>query len=360
MEERPVLTKDLDSETFQSYYYLKEELIEFCRREGLQTTGGKNVLIERISHYLDTGEKLTSETRAGPPADNKEITDDTIIENNFVCSEKYRAFFEKRIGGQFHFNVVFLKWLRSNPGKTVGDAVREYYRILEEKKKGKTAIDKQFKYNTYIRDFFADNNGSTLDDAIKCWKYKKGLPGDHRYERGDLIALTQQKERTQFQQEYEKALRIATEAHEGQKSKNGEDYILHPITVSSYCITERGRIAALLHDVVEDTDITLEDLRREGFGEDILNAVDCVSKREGEEYNDYLQRVASDDIAVEVKFADMRHNGSRWPADRPKEETEKNSKKYSKRAKKLFLMVGEERAKTSTAKETYEWVTGSN
>ena len=358
MTERPALTKDLDSGTFRNYYYLKEELIEFCRRDGLQTTGGKNILIERISHYLDTGERLTSKARAGPPADNKEINDDTIIENNFVCSEKYRAFFEQRIGRQFHFNVVFLKWLRSNAGKTVGDAVQEYNRILEEKKKGKTAIDKQFKYNTYIRDFFADNNGSTLEDAIKCWKYKKGLPGDHRYEKSDLTALSQQEEKIPFRQEYEKALRIATKAHEGQKSKNGEDYILHPIAVSSYCITERGKIAALLHDVVEDTDVTLEDLRREGFGEDILNAVDCVSKREGEEYEDYLQRVASDDIAVEVKFADMRHNGSRWPSDRPKEEAEKNFEKYSKRAKKLFLMVGKKRAKNSMSVETFECIIG--
>ena len=283
MTERPVLTKGLDSGAFRNYYYLKEELITFCREEGLQTTGGKNVLIERISHYLDTGGRITSKTRARPPADEEEITDDALIGNNFVCSEEHRAFFEQRIGKQFHFNVAFMKWLRSNGEKSYGDAVQEYYRIQEEKKNGKkTVIDKQFKYNTYIRAFFADNDGSTLDDAIICWKYKKGLPGDHRYEKNDLIALSRQMERTQFQQEYEKALLIATKAHEGQKSKNGEDYILHPITVSIYCITERGKIAALLHDVVEDTDVTLEDLRREGFGEDILNAVDCVSKREGD------------------------------------------------------------------------------
>lgn len=57
------------------------------------------------------------------------------------------------------------------------------------KEKGKTAIDKQFEYNTYIRDFFEDNQGKSLKEAILCWKYKKGLPGHNRYEKSDLIAL---------------------------------------------------------------------------------------------------------------------------------------------------------------------------
>ena len=60
---------------------------------------------------------------------------------------------------------------------------------LEDKKKGKTKIDKQFEYNTYIRDFFADNKGKSLEEAIKCWKYKKQLQGHNRYERTDLVAI---------------------------------------------------------------------------------------------------------------------------------------------------------------------------
>ncbi len=159
-----------------------------------------------------------------------------------------------------------------------------------------------------------------------------------------------------FRQEYEKALRIATEAHRGQTDRSGNDYILHPIAVSGYCITERGKIAALLHDVVEDTGITLDDLRAAGFEDDIVNAVDCVSKRGGEDVADYLKRVATSDIAAEVKFADMRHNGMRWPAGRPKEEAEENFRKYNGRAKLLLALVGEDRAKRVMSKETYDWV----
>ena len=60
---------------------------------------------------------------------------------------------------------------------------------MEEKKTTKTTIDRQFEYNTYIRDFFADNSGKKLEEAIACWKYKKKLPGHNRYEKEDLVAL---------------------------------------------------------------------------------------------------------------------------------------------------------------------------
>lgn len=79
--------------------------------------------------------------------------------------------------------------MKSNAGKTYEDAINAYYQILEDKKKGTTKIDKQFEYNTYIRDFFADNKGKSLDDAIKYWKYKKQLQDHNRYEKSDLIAL---------------------------------------------------------------------------------------------------------------------------------------------------------------------------
>ena len=81
-------------------------------------------------------------------------------------------------------------WLKGNAGKTYTDAIEAYYRILAEKKNGRTKIDKQFEYNTYIRDFFDDNKGKSLEEAIRCWKYKKSLPGHNRYEKTDLVALS--------------------------------------------------------------------------------------------------------------------------------------------------------------------------
>jgi dTDP-glucose pyrophosphorylase len=189
MSDRPEISGDMDVNTFRSFYYLKEELVDFCKTAGLQSTGSKIEITNRIAYYLDTGKKLpiTAERKEKNKVDT--ITLESEIEPNIVCSEKHRAFFVENIGKQFSFNVAFQKWLKANSGKTYKQAIDAYYQILEERKKTKTTIDKQFEYNRYIRDFFEDNEGSTLEDAIKCWKYKKGISGRNLYEKKDLQAL---------------------------------------------------------------------------------------------------------------------------------------------------------------------------
>ena len=189
MSERPNLDLNLDSKIFKEYYYLKEELIEFCRKNNLQTTGGKLELTERIAKFLETGERISTSHNTKKSKIVDSITLDTIIEENFVCSEKHRAFYKKQIGEKFSFNVAFQKWLKSNSGKTYKDSINAYYQILEDKKKTKTTIEKQFEYNTYIRDFFNDNKDKSLEQAIICWKYKKSLKGHNKYEREDLKVL---------------------------------------------------------------------------------------------------------------------------------------------------------------------------
>ncbi|MDR1954504.1 MAG: hypothetical protein LBP82_00945, partial [Candidatus Methanoplasma sp.] len=80
-------------------------------------------------------------------------------------------------------------WLREDPGRTYGDAVEQFRAIAERKKVSKSTIGRQFEYNTYVRDLFEDNKGLRLEDAIKCWRYKKSIPGHNRYERSDKAAL---------------------------------------------------------------------------------------------------------------------------------------------------------------------------
>lgn len=189
MNERPELNIELDTVTFRSFYYLKQELIDFCRENRLPASGSKAELTDRIAYFLDTGSVLKPTAERKTAVSIGTLTEDTVIEPNIVCSEKHRAFFSEKIGKSFSFNVLFQKWLKANTGKTYGDAIRAYYRILEEKKQTKTEIGGQFEYNIYIRDFFADNPGKNLHDAIVCWNYKKGLPGHHRYEQSDLCAL---------------------------------------------------------------------------------------------------------------------------------------------------------------------------
>ena len=190
MDQRPELTVNLSSDTFKAFYYLKEELTAFCRQQGLQTTGSKEALTERITVCLTAGKKESAKVIKRVAAGIGELTANSVIEQNIVCSEKHRAFFKKEIGRQFSFNVLFQRWLKQNAGKTYGDALLAYQDIMADKKANLAKqIDKQFEYNNYIRDFFTDNSGKNLQDAIRCWNYKKSLPGHHRYERSDLAVL---------------------------------------------------------------------------------------------------------------------------------------------------------------------------
>jgi (p)ppGpp synthase/HD superfamily hydrolase len=106
----------------------------------------------------------------------------------------------------------------------------------------------------------------------------------------------------------EKALQIAARAHEVQKDKDGQPYILHPLRVMNAVEGETEKIVAILHDVIEDTSVTAEDLRREGFDESVLAALECVTHRKGEPYADYVVRCKSDEMGRRVKLADLEDN----------------------------------------------------
>lgn len=189
MNKRPNLSKELNSKTFRDFYYLKEELVEFCKINQLPSSGGKIELTNRIICFLDTGKYIPVVKKSMHKRQLQVINENSSIETPFVCSERHRTFFKERIGKQFSFNVQFQQWLKSNDGKTYQDAINAYKDILEEKKTKKTKIDKQFEYNTYIRAFFEDNKGKSLEEAIQCWKYKKSLPGHNYYEHTDITVL---------------------------------------------------------------------------------------------------------------------------------------------------------------------------
>jgi len=106
----------------------------------------------------------------------------------------------------------------------------------------------------------------------------------------------------------EQAIQIAVEAHLGQRDKVGQPYILHPLRMMLRMETDWERIVAILHDVVEDTPITLADLRRAGFPKAVLAPVDCLTKREGESYAQFIQRAKANPIARRVKMADLEDN----------------------------------------------------
>ena len=106
----------------------------------------------------------------------------------------------------------------------------------------------------------------------------------------------------------ERAIEIAARAHAGQVDKAGAPYIFHPLRVMLAVKTEEERIAAVLHDVVEDTGMTLDALRAEGFPEAVVEAIDALTKRTGEGRLDAARRAAANPIARAVKLADVADN----------------------------------------------------
>ena len=105
-----------------------------------------------------------------------------------------------------------------------------------------------------------------------------------------------------------KAMNLAYNAHHGQFDKGGVPYIFHPIHLAEEMDDEVSTCVALLHDTVEDTNVTLEELAQ-SFPREIVEAVDLLTHREGVEYFDYVRAIKNNPVAVKVKLADLRHNG---------------------------------------------------
>jgi (p)ppGpp synthase/HD superfamily hydrolase len=106
----------------------------------------------------------------------------------------------------------------------------------------------------------------------------------------------------------EDAITIAAQAHKGQKDKAGSPYLLHPLRMMLQMNSDAAMMAAVLHDVVEDTDWTLARLREAGFPGEVLEAVDCLTHRDGESYQEFVERVRTNPIARQVKVADLEDN----------------------------------------------------
>ena len=132
------------------------------------------------------------------------------------------------------------------------------------------------------------------------------------------------------QSQSEKAYEIAKKAHLGQVDKAGEDYIKHPEKVASFVKTDEEKAVAYLHDVIEDTELTLEDLYEYDFSKEVIEAVDIITKKRGEDYQSYLNSVKKNKLARAVKLADLRHNSDLTRLIKVTEKDIKRKEKYQK------------------------------
>lgn len=126
----------------------------------------------------------------------------------------------------------------------------------------------------------------------------------------------------------EKAILIATKAHNGQLDKGGQPYILHPLRVMQSCNSDLEKTCAVLHDVIEDTNITLNELREEGFSEEVLVILDLLTKKEQEDYSTFIDRISKNETACRVKIADLQDNMNLSRIKSPSMKDKKRVEKY--------------------------------
>ena len=126
----------------------------------------------------------------------------------------------------------------------------------------------------------------------------------------------------------EDAIQLAVQAHRGQKDKAGAPYILHPLRVMLRMRSDVGRMVAVLHDVLEDTQHTLLDLQQAGYPQRVLEALDCLTRRENETYEEFIERVKANPLARKVKIADLEDNMDIRRISDPQEKDMERLKKY--------------------------------
>ncbi|SES25186.1 hypothetical protein SAMN04487944_1281 [Gracilibacillus ureilyticus] len=183
---RPLLSRNIAVSEFQEYYWLKEELQQFCREHGISAAGSKLEISDRVATFLETGEikKPARKTKVIKTATSTPLSLDTVITENHRCSQQVRAFF-KSVIPNFHFSTHIQNYFKQNAGKTYRDVVDEWLKEEERKKDPsyQKEIAPQFEYNQFTRDFFADktNHGKKRKDAIAAWNHVKKLPGNNTY-----------------------------------------------------------------------------------------------------------------------------------------------------------------------------------
>ena len=111
-----------------------------------------------------------------------------------------------------------------------------------------------------------------------------------------------------YNEQFQIALELAVEKHKNQTDKAGNPYILHPLHVMENVNSKEGKIVAILHDIIEDTDITEDYLLKIGLSKRIVDAVVALTRSEDMDYQEYIKNLSSNPLAKEVKLADLEHN----------------------------------------------------
>lgn len=191
-DSRPAIATIDTSAELRRWYWLKTELAAEAKRLGVKSTGAKFTILERLCHFLDTGEQKWPgdiRTKAASTFDwhSSKLTNNTVITDSYKNTQNVRRFFQANIDPKFKFNIALMDWIKANPGKTLAEAGQ--YWQSQQAGTAKTKIKPHNQFNQYTRDFLDDNPSLGMSEVRKIWALKKARPtntGRHVYERSDL------------------------------------------------------------------------------------------------------------------------------------------------------------------------------
>lgn len=152
-------------------------------------------------------------------------------------------------------------------------------------------------------DLDVDGEGATLTQAMD--DFNAQLPAEYAHETFTFYTLC---DTPDLHPLMIRAVGLSSEKHYGQTDKGGEPYMGHVARVAEHCETDTQRMVGLLHDLLEHTDVTKQQLLDEGFPEPVVEAVDAISRREGEDYEQYVRRLGPNALARRVKIAELIDN----------------------------------------------------
>lgn len=189
-DERPPLKKVKMGAEFKRWYWLKKELVSYCKEQGLGTVGQKPELERRIVRLLDAGE-IVKPQRKKPESSfdwsREKLVLSTVITDSYRNTKNMRNFMKTNAGDRFKFSNEFMQWMRNNTGKTLKDALA-YWIELDRKKRYSGYREKPLphnEYNQFTRALSEAQPGISTKEMRRLWAIKRSKPGPHVFAPGD-------------------------------------------------------------------------------------------------------------------------------------------------------------------------------
>ncbi len=203
-ERRPKISDIVSGTELKRWYWLKKELADQAKTIGVKSTGAKFDILERIAHFLDTGETIWPGDKAAVKTSTFDwhselLTRNTLITDSYKNSQNVRRFFKQEIGSDFKFTIAFMDWIKTNVGQSLGSAIEEYHAQKKQMRTPgfKTDIKPHNQFNQYTRDILDYAPGMKMSDVRRIWALKRAQPvpdGRHVFEPEDLKLLKREAE----------------------------------------------------------------------------------------------------------------------------------------------------------------------